>query len=431
MLLFLGWLGFNGGNEYQVSESVPRIFLSTVFGAAIGGLTACIASWWYYGKPSSTLIINGLLAGLVAITASCNIITLQSVFFISTIGALISMYLTSLLVKLEIDDVVGAVPVHLGPGLWGTMAVAIFAEPSLWDGELDRWSLFKSQCTGIISCGLYAFCMSYFLLRLINNYYPLRVSKNTELEGLNVAEFNFENSMIELAREIHKQEQENNFNNNLKVDMNSETGSIALAYNKVVSKLNRKISDLNILKEKLTKQAAVDSLTRLYNRRYFDDQFKKQYRLAYRLQQPISVIMIDIDYFKNYNDRYGHQMGDECLKRVAAVLSRSLSRPSDFAVRYGGEEFTIVLPNTDIGGVTVVAELIQAEVEERKIQHGGSRISEHLTLSLGVAWTIPIMSSNESKLLSCADEALYEAKNQGRNRVVYHFFKPLAEAISV
>jgi ammonium transporter, Amt family len=430
MLLFIGWLGFNGGNEYIVSESIPRIFLNTVFAAATGGLTACIVSWWYFGKPRSTLIINGLLAGLVAVTASCNVVTLNAVIVISIIGTLISMCLTSLLEKLKIDDVVGAVPVHLGPGIWGTLAVAFFADPGLWDGDLNRWSLFEAQCIGIVSCGVYAFGVSYLVLRLINDWHPLRVSKDLELEGLSMGEFDVEDALLELAHEMQRQEHDNSFDKSLKVDMTSEVGSIALAYNKVVGNLNNKISDLTELKKILSEQATVDVLTGLYNRRYFDDQYTKEWRLAFRSQQPVSLLMIDIDYFKNYNDCYGHHAGDECLKHVAAVISASLSRPTDFAVRYGGEEFVIVLPNTDVGGAAVVAETIHEELRERKIQHKESRVSGYLTLSIGVAWAIPVAALNESDLLFEADKALYEAKEGGRNRVAYHHFEPLVQAIN-
>jgi ammonium transporter, Amt family len=420
MLLFIGWLGFNGGNEYQVSETIPRIFLNTVFAAAIGGFTACSVSWWYYGKPSSTLIINGLLAGLVSITASCNVVTLSAVVIISIVGALVGMYLTILLEKLKIDDVVGAVPVHLGPGIWGTIAVALFADPSLWDGELNRWLQFKTQCVGIVCCGLYAFGMSYLLLRLVNLWHPLRVSKDLELEGLNRSEFAIENALMELANEMEKQDRNNSFDKNIKVDTSSDTGPIALAYNNVVDNLNKKITELTKLKEKLAEQATIDGLTGLYNRRYLDDRYTREWLRAIREKLPIAILMVDIDFFKHYNDHYGHQAGDECLKDVAQILTSSLSRPADFTARYGGEEFVIVLPNTELQGAQVVAKSIQENIKKAKIPHKGSSVCDYLTLSIGVAWLSQEATMSQTDLLSNADKALYEAKGAGRNRVSYH-----------
>jgi ammonium transporter, Amt family len=423
MLLFIGWLGFNGGNELLANDSIPRIFVNTVFGAATGGLTACIVSWWYFGKPNSALIINGLLAGLVAITASCNVISLPAAIVISIVGTIICIVLCILLEKLKIDDVVGAVPVHLGPGIWGTLAVAIFADPALWSGTLDRWLQFKVQCVGVVSCAVYAFGVSYVLLKLVNKWHPLRVSEDSEMDGLNLAEFAIENTIQELAAQMHSQEREDKFDKKLDVDFGSDTRPIAQAYNKVVDKLNYKITELTELKEKLTEQATVDGLTGLYNRRYFNDSYIKEWRLAHRSQQPISLIMIDVDYFKNYNDCYGHQAGDECLKQVAEVLKSSLSRPTDFAVRYGGEEFAIVLPNTDIDGAIVIVESLQKKIREGKIEHKESKISDYLTLSIGVAWAIPVLELNEADMLFEADKALYEAKGTGRDRAVYSHYR--------
>ena len=208
MLLFVGWLGFNGGSGLQANDTLPRILANTVFAAAVGGVTALILSWWYFGKPQSILIINGLLSGLVAITASCNVVGLQATFIISSIGTFICIGLYLLLEKLQIDDVVGAVPVHLGPGIWGTLAVAIFADPDLWVGTLDRWMQFEVQLLGVVSCGVYAFGASYVLLKLLNRWFPLRVSQESELLGLNLSELEVENSIQELARKMHDQGQQ-------------------------------------------------------------------------------------------------------------------------------------------------------------------------------------------------------------------------------
>ncbi|MCP4979458.1 MAG: ammonium transporter [Gammaproteobacteria bacterium] len=420
ILLFIGWLGFNGGNEYVVSDKIPRIFQSTIFAAASGGLTACVVSWHLYGKPNTTMIINGLLAGLVAITASCVVISITSVVLISVVGALISVSLSLVLSKYHIDDVVGAVPVHLGPGIWGTIAVALFADPSLWDGELDRWAQLKVQLLGIASIGLYAFGLSYLMLSLINRRYALRVSPERELEGLNLSELAAENEIIELVRDIDQQAFKGSFHQHLEVDLASETAPVVSAYNRTVDKLNFKIVELTQLKEKLRQQAMVDSLTGLYNRRYFDSRYDDEWQRSHREKTCLSIAMIDIDFFKCYNDSYGHQGGDQCLKQVADAISQSILRPADMAARYGGEEFVLLLPNTEGEGACEVVDKLQARISVLGIPHRASPIDKIVSISIGVACSTVHVSLSKEELLEMADQALYQAKQQGRNRVVMH-----------
>jgi diguanylate cyclase (GGDEF)-like protein len=127
--------------------------------------------------------------------------------------------------------------------------------------------------------------------------------------------------------------------------------------------------------------------------------------------------MCDIDYFKLYNDTYGHQAGDECLRQVAAMIQNSVKRAADLVARYGGEEFVVVLPNTDIEGATCVAEMIAQQVRGLHIPHAKSAVSEYVTLSLGVACCIPQARSHPGALIAIADESLYRAKEAGRDRV--------------
>ncbi len=161
----------------------------------------------------------------------------------------------------------------------------------------------------------------------------------------------------------------------------------------------------------------LDGLTEIANRRRFDEFIDLEWRRSLRNSTPLSLIMIDIDFFKAYNDTYGHQSGDECLKRVANTLSASLNRPGDLAARYGGEEFAVVLAGTHRAGAAAVAEALRARVESLNIPHAGSRVSDRVTISLGVATMIPVRESSRVALIAAADRALYDAKHKGRNRV--------------
>jgi diguanylate cyclase (GGDEF)-like protein len=160
-----------------------------------------------------------------------------------------------------------------------------------------------------------------------------------------------------------------------------------------------------------------DGLTEIANRRRFDEFIDLEWRRSMRGGTPVSLIMIDIDFFKAYNDTYGHQRGDDCLKRVALCLSGALNRPGDLAARYGGEEFAIVLAGTTAGGARAVAETLRARVEGLGLPHAGSSTSDRVTITLGVASAIPLRDSSPATLIAAADRALYRAKRAGRNRV--------------
>lgn len=173
---------------------------------------------------------------------------------------------------------------------------------------------------------------------------------------------------------------------------------------------------LETANQKLQELASIDSLTQIPNRRSFDEVLEREWQRLEREQAPLSLILCDIDFFKNYNDTYGHQSGDECLKKVAQILHQVAQRPGDLAARYGGEEFGVVLPNTDSAGAVYIAETILSSIRSKNLIHESSKISSYLTLSLGIATIIPQDSSSLKWLIAKADEALYRAKQTGRDR---------------
>ncbi len=164
--------------------------------------------------------------------------------------------------------------------------------------------------------------------------------------------------------------------------------------------------------------ARLDGLTQIANRRSFDEYLDQQWQQMARDQLPLSIVLCDVDYFKQFNDTHGHSAGDVCLQRIAQIISSALKRPSDMVARYGGEEFVVILPHTDIKGAIVVAELIQAEIQQLQILHGHSSVSQYVTVSIGIASTQPIFSGSPKDLLDEADKLLYIAKQQGRNRIM-------------
>ena len=170
--------------------------------------------------------------------------------------------------------------------------------------------------------------------------------------------------------------------------------------------------------QKLALLATVDGLTGIPNRRRFDERLQAECRRSIREESPLSVILLDVDHFKAFNDAYGHLAGDDCLKRIARVLFECIGRPDDLVARWGGEEFVVLLPGTSAPGASRVAERIRVNVREERIPHRASPVDPNVTVSLGTATVLAQEASDASRLVSLADEALYEAKAAGRNRSI-------------
>jgi diguanylate cyclase (GGDEF)-like protein len=181
--------------------------------------------------------------------------------------------------------------------------------------------------------------------------------------------------------------------------------------------LGQKNAELERVNRLLQSLSYVDALTGVPNRRHFDEIFDQEWRRALRDESSLCVVFIDVDLFKAFNDTYGHQSGDDCLKHVAVEVSGGLRRGGDMAFRYGGEEFGVILPRTEPTGALNVAEDMRLRVEALKIAHKGSPFRV-VTISLGVKAMRPGPSDTREALLGAADRALYKAKEQGRNRVV-------------
>lgn len=180
----------------------------------------------------------------------------------------------------------------------------------------------------------------------------------------------------------------------------------------------------------LRSMAMLDGLTGVANRRKLEARLEAAWSQACRDNGPLSLIMIDVDYFKKYNDHYGHQGGDQCLRRLAMALAATLNRPYDLLARYGGEEFACLLPDTDLAGAERVAQKMLAAVAELRIEHLASEVGPQVSLSLGVATVLASARLTPQELLRCADEQLYLAKAGGRARVCARFYAEDAAEIS-
>ena len=237
LILWFGWFGFNGGSNGAMDESVPLILINTFLAAAFGLLTGLGTSFIIYKKPDPFYVVLGPLAGLVAITAGCNSMTTVVAIFVGIIGALVAVLITEILNKYEIDDVVGAVPVHLGAGVWGTLAVGFFSDLNILGTDLTRLEQIKAQFIGVLTIGAFSFFGSYLILRILNYFYPLRVTPLQEELGLNIAEHNAVSVEHDLISILEKQSQSGDLAIRGPQDPFTAGGVIGLYYNKLMNKL--------------------------------------------------------------------------------------------------------------------------------------------------------------------------------------------------
>ena len=254
LILWFGWFGFNGGSNGAMDETVPLILINTFLAAAFGLLTGLSISYYKFKKPDPFYIILGPLAGLVAITAGCNSMTSVTSIFVGIVGAIIAIIVNEILNKFEIDDVVGAVPVHLAAGIWGTLAVGFFSDLSILDTGLDRFSQIKIQLIGVVSVGAFTFISSFMILNFFNKFYPLRVSPVQEELGLNIAEHNAVSIEHDLISILDKQ----SISGDLKIrgpqDPFTAGGVIGLYYNKLMSKLETSEDEKNKWRDRISKE---------------------------------------------------------------------------------------------------------------------------------------------------------------------------------
>ncbi len=193
---------------------------------------------------------------------------------------------------------------------------------------------------------------------------------------------------------------------------------------RVEDKLMQAVKTAEKMAEKMKIISSIDGLTGISNRRFFDETYEREWNRAKREKQPISLILLDIDFFKLYNDNYGHLAGDECLRQVALTITGFVKRPTDFFARFGGEEFVIILPNTKSKGAVKLAKSLRLGLENREIIHAYSSASDFVTASFGVSTTVPDNGMDPEHLIKFADEALYNAKKDGRNRVIVKNLPP-------
>ncbi len=236
-ILWFGWLGFNGGSTLAFNDIVPQVLLNTCIGAATGMLSALFVGWAFKKIPDVNFVINGTLAGLVSVTANCHCVTPGAAAIIGAVGGIVMLIGAFILEKLKLDDAVGAVPVHLCAGVWGTLAVGIFGQPELLGTNPIFGSQFLAQFIGVTACGVWAFGLALIGFWILNKVVPLRVSSEDEDKGLNIVEHGASTEIFDVYAKMKEQAVTGDLSVRLPVEPFTEIGQISSLYNDVMQKL--------------------------------------------------------------------------------------------------------------------------------------------------------------------------------------------------
>jgi diguanylate cyclase (GGDEF)-like protein len=225
--------------------------------------------------------------------------------------------------------------------------------------------------------------------------------------------------LMDLDAHILRMEEEGDFSARLDSRRRDEIGELSGSFDFMLAKVEQVTAELRKANAELALLAVLDPLTGVANRRKFDEALSVEWNRHRRTESPLSLVMIDVDCFKSFNDRYGHQAGDEALLVVSGILSKCVCRAGDLAARYGGEEFVAVLTNTSETEAMRFAELLRIRVYDADVRHDSSPVADRLTVSAGIATVVPTPLSEPADLVRAADGALYEAKRSGRNQAAF------------
>lgn len=260
LILWIGWIGFNGGSALAMNHSVSAIVAKTMLAGGAGLVTAILVGWTFNDHTEIENAMNGSLAGLVAITAPCFAVSAAETVLIGAGGGVIMIASQKLLDRLKIDDAVGAIPVHLFSGIWGTLAVGIFGDPEILGTGLNRTNQIQVQFLGIVSIGLWAFGVAYVVLRIINRFLRLRVTPDDEHIGLNISEHGARTDLIDLFEVMERQGRSGDLNLRAPVEPFTEVGRIASRYNQLMESLEVTVKDLTattVAKERMESELSV------------------------------------------------------------------------------------------------------------------------------------------------------------------------------
>lgn len=418
-ILWFGWFGFNGGSEMLFNDKVPLVMVNTALAGAAGAVTCMLVTWRLQGAPDAGEIMNGVLGGLVAVTAGCALFQPLAGIAVGILGGLASMAGTRLLEKWKIDDAVGAIPVHLFGGVTGTLVVPLFAPDGSFGEGVGRLHQFGVQLLGVAAVGVYAFGMGLLAMLLVGGRARLRVSPREERVGLNISEHGATTSFLELISQMDRQASTGDFRQPVKIENETEASQIAEFYNAVLEKFNLETDRRKMAMQHLADLANLDALTGLANRRLFFERVRRALGRVPVAPAPHGALLyLDLDGFKRINDGLGHETGDKFLRTIARRIAGSL-RESDLVGRLGGDEFAILVEDLQDAeaDARMLAEKLLAKLRD-PVAIDGHEL--RAGVSIGIALFGDSAETSVKSLVRDADHAMYLSKIAGKG--TYRFF---------
>ncbi|MCB1138521.1 MAG: guanylate cyclase, partial [Leptospiraceae bacterium] len=383
IILWFGWIGFNGGSSLQMNSSVAPIVMKTLLAAGAGLVVSLLVGWSLHRYPEATAPLNGSLAGLVAITAGCHAVSATEALLIGGVGGALVRPAEILLEKAKIDDAVGAIPVHLMAGIWGTLAVALFGDPRILATGLGFWEQLGVQTTGILCIGLSAFLITYLLLSGINRIFPLRVTVEEEKEGLNISEHRARTDLVDLFLVMDHQKKTGDLSFDVPVEPFTEVGQIAERYNEVLGRV-RTIMEENEQSRRSIEEA-FERIALEQNRAEklllnilpepVAQELKSQKKVIAQSAREVTILFADIVGFTSLAEtRQPHQI-IEILNRVFSVFDRLTDVYRLEKIKTIGDAYMVVggLPNYMQEHATSVARFaldIMKEVRKFRFRDG-------------------------------------------------------------
>ena len=355
IILWFGWIGFNGGSSMAMNASVAPIVMKTLLAAGAGLLVSLIVGWALHRYPEATAPLNGSLAGLVSITAGCHAVTATEAVLIGAVGGALVRPCEMLLEKLQIDDAVGAIPVHLMAGIWGTLAVALFGDKTILGTDLDFWDQLGVQALGIVSIGSSAFLITFLLLWTLNRIFPLRVSVDEEREGLNISEHKARTDLVDLFLVMDHQKKTGDLSFDVPVEPFTEVGQIAERYNEVLGRVRAIMRENEETRRSI--EEAFETIALEQNRAEklllnilpepVAQELKSQKKVIAQSSREVTILFADIVGFTNLAEsRQPHQI-IEILNRVFSVFDRLTDTHRLEKIKTIGDAYMVVggLPN--------------------------------------------------------------------------------------
>lgn len=350
IILWFGWIGFNGGSTLELNHQIPGIVANTLLAGGAALVMALLLSWIFLGYPEATMPLNGSLAGLVAITASCFAVQEWQALIIGLVAGSLVLPVEKLMEKFRIDDAVGAVPVHLAAGIWGTIAVGIFGDPAILNTGLDYGEQIGVQALGATASNIFSFGVAFVLLSLINKLTPLRVEMEDEKLGLNITEHRATTELIDLFMVMDHQKTTGDLSKDVPVEPFTEVGQIAERYNLVLDKVRTTLAENETARNQLAEafQAVADERERaeelLINvlPEPVARELKKNPDVIAHSFSEVTVLFADIVGFTSIAGKYKAETVVNLLNKVFSAFDSIVDRYGLEKIKTIGDSYMVV-----------------------------------------------------------------------------------------